>query len=140
MAFLEGDAQGIQELLDRGQSDWGNYGEVYPVFEAAVSYLKGDPGGAKETVASLSRNTGYVPFFVKSQIASLEGDLNLALDYYSKALSESEYSAFAFIQVPSLLVRTFPEYRSHPKYQKMLRDVGLDEKSVAKLKILPLPF
>ena len=70
----------------------------------------------------------------------VEGDIDLAFDYYEQALSESEYTPILIIQAPLCFPKIFPSYRSHPRYQKMLRDVGLDNESVAKLKIPPLPF
>jgi len=91
-------------------------------------------------LAPLWQSKGYTSFWLKSQMAALEGDLDLALDYYARALSEAESDAFQCIQALWLVHRIFPDYRSHPKYQKMLKDVGLDEESIAKLKIPPLPF
>ena len=72
-------------------------------------------------------------------MAALEGKIDLAVDYYQQAVSEPEPLAFYSIDTPTFGL-VFPEYRSHPKYQKMLRDVELDEESIAKLKIPPLPF
>jgi len=73
-------------------------------------------------------------------MALLEGDLDLALDYHEQSLLEKEYLAIYHIQAPFWGYKMFPDYRSHPKYQKMLKDVGLDDESIAKLKIPPLSF
>jgi len=108
--------------------------------EASASYLKGDHNKVKEILAPLWQTTDYLPSFIKSYMAALEGDLDLALDYYQQALSDSEYLAIYFIQAPPEIRTIFPDYRSHPNYQKMLRDMGLDDESISKLKIPPLPF
>ena len=139
LAFHEGDAQTIKKQLDLGKSNWEYSSHWYPFYEATVSYLKGDSGRIKEIFAPLWKSTSYLSYYTKSYMALLEGDLDLALDYYSQALFEPEYIAFRDIQAPLFRV-LFPEYRSHPKYQKMLRDIGLDDESIAKLKIPPLPF
>jgi tetratricopeptide (TPR) repeat protein len=140
LAFDEGDAEAIQVQLDRGQTEWGNLSYVYPFYETAVAYLKDDRNRVDEILASLKSDPGSLPLLMKSAIAKLEGDIDRSLDYYIQAISESRFTALMGIQTPEHFARLFPEYRSHPGYKKMLRDVGLDEKSVAKLKIPPLPF
>ncbi len=108
---------------------------------AASFYLQGNHERVSELLAPLwKETTDHVPSLWRSQMAALEGDLDSALGYYSRALSESDVFAFVSIHSQSFVGRLFPEYRSSPKYQKMLRDVGLDEESVAKLEIPPLPF
>ena len=77
---------------------------------------------------------------MKSWIAAIEMDMELALALYATALAESEWQAYIQIQSPTFIRKLMPDYHSHPKYQKMLRDVGLDGESIAKLKIPPLPF
>jgi len=139
-AFIEGNIEGIQKQLDYGRSAWDNVGHDYTIFEAAVSLLKGDLKGVKEVLAPLWKTTNHFSYTIKSWMAAIEGDLDLSLDCYEKALSESEFSALLGIRAPNFISQLFPEYRSHLKHQKMLKDVGLDDESVAKLKIPPLPF
>jgi len=140
LAFLERDVEELQKQLDRGEPDWGGlYGRWYYFYRAALSYLKGDHESIREDLDRFGNSMDHVSYRARSYMASLEGDLDHAIELYSKALSESEQMAFIEIQAP-LFRAIFPSYRSHPKYQKMLRDVGLDEESIAKLKIPPLPF
>jgi len=141
VAFLEGNTRSLRDQLDRSRSDWPPPSDQwYALLEAAASFLNGDQSAVKQMLAPLWQSKGYTSFWLKSQMAALEGDLDLALDYYARALSEAESDAFQCIQALWLVHRIFPDYRSHPKYQKMLKDVGLDEESIAKLKIPPLPF
>jgi len=140
LSIEEGDIQAIQEQLDIGRSEWG-YGAIwYPVFEAGILYLKGDVEKAKETLLPLKRRKDYVSYYTKGDIATVEGDFDLSLDYQAKALDAAEYDVFRVVQAPSYFRRFFPEYRTNPKYQRMLRDFRLDRESIAKLKIPPLPF
>lgn len=140
LALSEGDTQAIQEQLDRGEADWGYSRDMYPFFEAAVYYLKGDHDRMRERLISFKQEGGKASHKRKHDIALLEGDLDSALDYYAQALSGGEYTAFREVQMNVFCLSLFPEYRSHPKYQKMLRDVGLDKESVDRLKIPPLPY
>ena len=139
LAFHEGNVEAIKEQLDLGKSHWEYSSHWYPFYEATVSYLNGDAGRIEEIFGPLWQSTSYLSHYAKSYMALLEGDLDLALNYYSQALSDSEYVAFRDIQAPLFRV-LYPEYRSHPRYLRMLHDVGLDEESIAKLEIPPLPF
>jgi hypothetical protein len=82
----------------------------------------------------------YSVSILKSFIAAVEGDIESSLDYIAQDLSESVYVKFLDIQTPCFYLQLFPDYRAHPKYQKMLRDFGLDGESIARLNIPPLPF
>jgi tetratricopeptide (TPR) repeat protein len=139
LAFEEGDALAIQKELDRGRSNWGNLSYLYPFYEAAIPYLKGEHAKARDIVALLKQKKGTINPAAEWMFICLEGDLDLALDSFARNMGLG-YSALRTIQAPAYLSRVFPEYRSHPKYQKMLRDVGLDRESIAKLRIPPLPF
>jgi len=139
VAMSTGDEKALQNLLDRGESNWTDI-KKYAICKAAVSYLKGDQNRVKEILAPLWHTSEYIPFRMKSQMALLEGALDLALDYYERAITEPEYMAFWVNKNPFWGSKIFPDYRSHPKWQKMLQDVGLDDESIAKLKIPPLPF
>lgn len=140
LALEEGDTLAIQEELDRGRSNWGNLSYLYPFYEAAIPYLKGEHAKARDIVALLKQKKGAIYPLVEWAFICLEGDLDLALDSYAQQCRESAYTVLQMIQAPICLNRLFPEYRSHPKYQKILRDVGLDRESIAKLRIPPLPF
>jgi len=48
-------------------------------------------------------------------MAAPEGDLDLALEYYEQALSESEYSAIFLIQAPFWNGKIFPGLSLPPK-------------------------
>ena len=61
-------------------------------------------------------------------------------NFYAQALSAKSYTALRYVHTPHIYTQLFPEYHSHPKYQKMLKDIGLDAESIAKLEIPPLPF
>lgn len=140
-ALEDGDTVALQEQLDRGQSEWGSLGgQYYAFYKAANAYLKGDYKAVKKVLSQRETDKSYVSFMHKGMFAQLEGDLDLALDHYSQALLELEFGAFRDLFCPFHYRVFFPDYRSHPKYQKILHDYGLDEESIAKLKIPPLPF
>lgn len=138
--FEQGDSAGMQDQLDRDETAWGNMSDWQPVYKAAASYLRGDHVETKRLLAPLWGDSIYRSYYMKSVMVSLEEDIELSLEHYSRALSCSEYNAIQYVQSPSHFVQLLPDYRSHPKYQKMLKEFGLDEESIAKLKIPPLPF
>jgi len=144
LALYEEDTQALRKLLERGRSQWGTWKHFYPACEAWLAYLQNDHEGVKEIQRPLwqddSRSFMYSSPLDKASLAATEGDLEKALDFYVQALSEQNFTALRYVQTPDPIKKLFPEYRSHPKYQRMLRDVGLDDESVAKLKIPPLPF
>jgi len=140
LAFLNSDGEAIQKQLDRGKSEWSYTAPWYAFYEAAVSYLKGDHDKVKESLALARENTDYLPYYCRSYMAALEGNLDMALDLFAQAITEFEPGAIGDARPLTVIRAVFPDYRSHPRYQKMLRDVGLDEESIAKLKIPPLPF
>jgi len=143
VASTTGDLQALQKQLDRGQSNWETAGTArkwYPIFRPAASYLKGDHIKVKEMLSPLWQAKSYVSFTQKTIMDALEGNLDLALDYHEKALTESEYTAIWHIQANFFDGIIFPNYCAHPRYQKMLRDVGLEDESIVKLKMPPLPF
>jgi len=139
IALCEKDIEGIQKQLDRGQTAWSDP-ITYAIYEAVVSNLKGDYRKVKEILAPLWQTANYIPYITKRNMAAIEGDLDLAIDYWAQALSESEYFAFQSLHLAGIIGTLFPEYRSRPKYQQMLHNVGLDDESIEKLKIPPLPF
>ena len=139
LAFDEGNEQGIRDQLARGVSEW--WSPVwYHIFEAEACYLRGESNKIREILSALWDGAEYVSLHQKSHMALLEGDDVLAFDFFTEAIHAGEPAAIAQIQEPVYMRRILPDFRSHPKYQKMLKDVGLDEESVAKLKIPPLPF
>jgi tetratricopeptide (TPR) repeat protein len=142
LAFYEGDIRGIQNQLDLGQGNWGNLSDWYPFYKASALYLNGEHEKAREIFIQLKENITrkHSVSILKSFIASVEGDMESSLDYIAQDLSESVYVKFRDIQTPCFYLQLFPDYRAHPKYQKMLRDFGLDEESIARLNIPPLPF
>jgi len=68
------------------------------------------------------------------------GDVDLSVDYLRQDLSASVYTKFREIQTPVFYSRVYPDYRSHPGYQKMLRDFSLDQDAIGLLDIPALPF
>ena len=141
-AFYEGDVQGIQHQLDLGQSNWGNLSDWHPFYEASALYLRGEKEKAEELFTPLQENTEgkYSVSLLKSFIASVMGDLDTSVACISEDLSETAYVKLREIQTPCFYSKLCPDYRSYPGYQKMLREYGLDETSVAKLRMPPLPF
>jgi len=140
IALDEGNIQGIQKQLGRSRSEWHKMSDHYGIFEAAIPYLEGNRDKAIGMLAPLKKQKRYVSPFSHIGVLLIKGDVDLALDSYAQATADSPYTTLRLIRNPLLFYRLFPDYRSHPKYRKMLRDVGLDEESIAKLKIPPLPF
>lgn len=139
LSFLEGDIDGIQKRISQDRSNWGNVGYLFPLLEAVVARSKGKYEKAREILRPIIKNHSSRPF-VKSRAALIAGDIDLSFDFYTQALAESEFTAFRLIHAPLFYLELYPQYRSDPKHQKMLKDVGLDEESIAKLEIPPLPF
>jgi len=79
IAFSEGDLLSLQKVLDRGTSNWGHW---YYIYQAAASYMKGDQKKIKEILSPLWQTKRYLSFYSKSCMAVLEGNLDLAMDYY----------------------------------------------------------
>ena len=139
LSFDEGDAAAIEEQISHDVSDW--YSPAWrDIFRAELCYLKGDHDKIKEISSSLLQEQEYLAYHMKAHMALLEGDAERLFEYYRRALFEGEPSAFAQIQEPIYIRRIMPDFRSDARYQRMLKDVGLDEESIAKLKIPPLPF
>ena len=142
LPFAEGDAQALREQLDHGESAWGTFIQWYRFYDAAAAYLEGEREAAEGKLHALWHSKDYVSYWLKSYMAALDGDLDLGLDYYAHGLRASEPNPLIYVQRPLVpfFDASLPAHSSHPKYQKMLRDVGLDEESVSKLKIPPLSF
>jgi len=138
--FREGRPMELKEQLSRQLSEWDLFTRYCPLFEAAYIYLSGNRETVRSDAFAEIGGDGYTSYLMRSYIEILKGNLDASLTYFSRALSDREPFAAFQIQAPLFMVRIFPDYRSHPKYQKMLRDFGLDEESIAKLKIPPLPF
>ena len=74
-------------------------------------------------------------------VSRLEGEIDTALDQLEDMINQSQYSMTKDSRLPDPVLRqAFPEFYTHPRYQDILKKVGLDDEAVTKLVIPPLPF
>ncbi|HJN50764.1 MAG: hypothetical protein QGI68_20070 [Pseudomonadales bacterium] len=140
IATNTGDSQTLQNQLDQGKEAWGETSHFYPIYEAVIPSLASDIDRAKKILAPLKHSSDYQSFVMKQLIASLEGEIELALEYCTRALESSEIPAFLEIHGTLADRKRAPDYYAHPRYSQMLRDFGFDRESVSKLEIPSLPF
>jgi TolB-like protein len=133
-----GDTQALRNLLDQWQPGVGS--NFRPIFEALLSALEGDLDHVKKVLETTKNSSEHQSFYFKSNVALLEGEIGLALDYYEMAMSSAEAIALRYIHGNPISRTTRPEFFTHPRYDQMLVNFGLDKKSISALRIPPLPF
>jgi len=134
LARLEGDVDGLQAQLDRGPDYW-NSEAVYAAYEAEVLFLKGDLAQTKVKLEALKQNASSQSSIYAIRIAMLEGDFELAVTLFEQAVSDSEPLTLLMAGPPA-----FTELRADPRFQDIVRKIGMDDESIAKLSIPLLPF
>ena len=135
LARLEGDIDGMQTQLDRGLEHWFSE-TVYAIYEARILFLRGNPEQARAKLANPeaeSYHQGSGLFAI--HIALVEGDIELALTLFEQAVGDSDPQVHLFGVHP-----VYAQLRAHPRFQGIMRQIGLDDESVAKLKIPPFPL
>jgi hypothetical protein len=128
------DVEGIQTQLDRGPDHWISEA-AYAIHEADISFLRGDVEQTKEKLEFLKQHGGARSSNYTIRIALLERDVELALTLFEQAVSDSDPLVIILFVYPA-----FAQLRAHPRFHDIVRQIGLDDDSLAKLKIPPLPF
>ncbi|MDP7594239.1 MAG: tetratricopeptide repeat protein [Pseudomonadales bacterium] len=138
LARMQSDISGIRKQLDRDREDW-RMNHSYTLFEAAIPYLEGDHEKVISKLRPLKQATGFQSYSTKLQSACLEQDVDLAVSYFEQGIEELDRMMLG------LVCRTkedplYSELRSQPKFQRIVRQLGLDDASIARLRFPPLPF
>lgn len=137
VALAEGNLTLVAEQLERGLDA---YYFPYHYYEQQVVLARSE-GRHEEAASYLKQLRAYSEnqsFYVKTRFALLEGDLELALSYFEQGIDQSDLGSGYFVHKPP-----FPHWAKlydHPEYDRILKKVGLDDESLAKLEIPPLPF
>ncbi len=71
-------------------------------------------------------------------VALLEEDVDLALSYFEQLTRDDLYAVSSYVR-PLPIVHMKPFF-ARPEYQRILREAGLDDESIAKLEFPPLRF
>ena len=140
LAFHRRDIEALEQLVEADPAAWALVPHFRTIMAAAVPYLRGDALGVRQTLSPLEVQGGYVSTYLKFWIALLKEQYPLALEHYQDALREGEFMALHEIQGYCGLRSLFPAYFAQPGYEAMLRELGLDAESVAKLVIPDFPF
>jgi len=106
---------------------------------AALGYLRDDSAFARQSLERLSEvHDALVPAFLKWVLALFSRDLDLALQYFARALDNREHLAFTWSQGSAGMRRLFPWFYESEQRQAMLQPYGLDEASIGRLRVTPL--
>jgi|TARA_Y100000310_G_scaffold342957_1_gene448459 TolB-like protein len=136
VAWTRRDMTSLQSEIVRGEAAWGPGAQIWrPLFQALMSFEQGNRTGVKTALAALPEE-GHRPDFSTMYVALLQHDLDGALTRFEKIASVSGPALFWIHNIGG---DAFPEFQSHPRYQRALIDVGLDDVSLAKLTLPPLP-
>jgi hypothetical protein len=133
IALLEQDLESLKMQCARPDWGWNQFGVV---FAAYLAFLEGD----RERVAQLEAQIAKFPYFLHYLIALLKGESELAADRLESSLKRGEPQAFIYIQGTTLSRMINPNFFNGDRYQAILRKLHLDEESLAKLSVPPLPL
>lgn len=111
----------------------------YVLSEATIPYLEGDHQQVINKLRPLKQATGYQDYSTKLQCACLQQDVDLAVYHFEQGIMDSDRMVLGLVcrfeEDP-----LYTELHAHPKLQSIVRQLGLDDASIAKLRIPPLPF
>jgi tetratricopeptide (TPR) repeat protein len=140
IALEQGDTEGIRRRLQHIEEWGGANSPWYPLVSAFLAFLEGDSQKGVDLLTSLVDEGSVTPWFVKRFAAQALQGTERALECYSNALTGREPGALMNVRGSVALRANNPEFYSHPRYEKMLRDVGLDAASIADFRVPTFPF
>ena len=117
--------------------------DVYrDLYRAIGAHLEGDEHTVNALAARIELTPIYLQPFTQLHLCVLTGDINAALDLFARLIDESEYMTMhnARLGFPTLPPKYFSKFYNDPRYSQILEDAGLDDESVARLVVPPLPF
>jgi tetratricopeptide (TPR) repeat protein len=136
-AFFQGDLEKAERYMETFLADWDQEQQpgVWSNLEVAMNfaYTIGETERAKRLAQSLLdlAETKHVPDNAKSNAYYVLGDESW-VTALGQALANPSYLLLSQLRVP-------PAFHE-PEYQELLKTVGLDDQSVAKLHVQDLPF
>jgi hypothetical protein len=71
------------------------------------------------------------------QVSLFEGDIDAALNRLEKMADESHYLIYWYLN-EAQADPIFPDFTQHPRFQKVVADLRLDDASLAALRIPPV--
>ena len=138
-AWMRGDVAAAQREIDRPAADWAWLGQIYArIFRVVVPFMRRDDQAVAAELARIEEEFDYLPELAKSLIANLRHDHDKAAEHQRNALHANEPEAWRYVRRRKF--ERFPEYVESTAYQALLREFGLDEASLATLKVPPLPI
>jgi tetratricopeptide (TPR) repeat protein len=142
MAVFEGDLRTAWQQVGRPLSDWARVGPMFwqPIHAAFIPSSEGDSEAVVTALKPLDDQLEALPFYPRFLVALLKGETELALSHYQSAIQRREPYALWQIQGPFFEITLFPQFYNSEGYHAMLREHGLDEDSLAKLKVPALPL
>jgi|TARA_B100002003_G_scaffold244359_1_gene270317 tetratricopeptide (TPR) repeat protein len=135
-ALAQDDVDGVQAQLDRGREAWFSV-QNYTLHEAIVAQMKGDRNQVKAILDSLQQESADQLGTAVIQKAMLEQNVELALSYFEQSVQKSTALSIFFRNPSGAFMAKF---YAHPEYERILREAGLDDESIARLEFPPLPF
>jgi len=140
LALDEGDVDALQKQLERPEEEWGIVRYYYQALEASKFYLEGDFVHVKSVIPALKEWADSGSCFDRYVVAMLDNDWAFAFESIAKGVAAQEYMPFEY-SIGTVGYKTnYPDAFEHPSYFQMLRDIGLDQESLDKLVVRPLPF
>jgi Flp pilus assembly protein TadD len=141
IALLEGDLRTARQQVERPPSDWAVVGPIFwqTIFAAYIPFSEGDFEAVATALKPLDDQLEALPFYPRFVVALLKGETELALVYFQSALEQREPYMLAEAQGSFFFRTLFPQFFNSEGYHATLREHGLDEDSLAKLKVPPLP-
>ena len=134
-AMMLGNNTAVLEQLDRG--DWPDE-KLQKLYSAFFAYSQGDSVETMLTEIDSLPNSGAP--FIPTGTMLLKGNIDETIDLFERYMDASEYATMSIARNLPPFPLLFPELYEHPRYHAMLKKHGLDDESIAKIGVPPLPF
>jgi predicted Zn-dependent protease len=123
------------------------YGAEATVAQAMIAHCRGELNDAVRLLDPVKRavesSTEYQSFGIKHRIAVIEGDADLAVEYYKRGIEAGE----PWPLMPDLhglanvsWCRVFEDMYSHPGFREVSARFGLDKESLSGITVPELPL
>lgn len=140
VALVERDFKTLETQCERPASDWREAPIWRTLFSAAGAFLEGDADQVELILENLGDKSDDLPFYVRFFLAMFRGETETATDFYEAALERGEPTPLFSIQGTAAYRTLFPDFYRSARYFAILQKLELDEESLAKLSVPPLPF
>lgn len=141
LAFMSGDLEGMREQVEFTQGNMGP-GHLYTAVNTArLLFLEENYEGAREVLGPLRQMAKAEKFYYLTALtAQLGNEKEAFLDDLEEALQIGDFPAFQNYTLGGIWKERYADVAAGDRYQSILAAVGLDDASLARVEVPPLPF